>query len=71
VLYDPHKPVRKLEVYFENKFWGEAKKLDLYANTKVIRNVDTKDYQDLSVKNNKNNPVQNSLSASKIGGINE
>ena len=71
VLYDPHKPVRKLEVYFENNFWGEAKKLDLYANTKVIRNVDTKDYQDLSVKNIKNNPVQNSLSASKIGGINE
>lgn len=69
LLYDPHKPVRKLYVYFENKLWGEAKKLDAYSNTKIIRSVYTKDYSDLS-ETNKNNPALNSLSASKIGGEN-
>ena len=69
LLYDPHKPVRKLYVYFENKLWGEAKKLDAYSNTRIIRSVYTKNYSDLS-ETNKNNPALNSLSASKIGGKN-
>lgn len=70
LLYDPHKPVRKMFVYCENKLWGEAVKLDAYANSKIIRNTDSKDYSALSTVSDKNNPAFNSLSASKIGGSN-
>ena len=39
VLFDPHRPVRRLEVLYESKSYGEARIVDTYANTKVKRNV--------------------------------
>ena len=39
VLYDPHRPVRRLEVLHEGKSYGEARIVDTYANTRVKRNV--------------------------------
>ena len=65
LLYDPHKPALSILVYFENKLYGEARKLDAYSNTKIIRNVDSKDFCSITIM--KNNSVSNSLSASKIG----
>jgi len=39
VLYDPHRPVKYLEVLYEGKSHGEARIVDTYANAKVKRNV--------------------------------
>ena len=39
VLFDPHRPVKRLEVFYEGKSYGEARIVDTYANTKVKRNV--------------------------------
>ncbi len=38
-MFDPHRPVKRLEVHYEGKSYGEAKIVDTYANTKVKRNV--------------------------------
>ena len=39
VLFDPHRPVKRLEVHYEGKSYGEARVVDTYANAKVKRNV--------------------------------
>jgi len=39
ILFDPHRAVKRLEVHYEGKSYGEAKLVDTYANTKVKRNV--------------------------------
>jgi transposase len=67
IRFDPHKPVKEMNIYFEGKLWGQARLLDSYANTKVKRNADTKDYCDTSTMQEKN-PTFNSISASRIGG---
>jgi transposase InsO family protein len=39
LLYDPQMPVKRLKVMYEGAFYGEARIVDSYANTKVLRNV--------------------------------
>jgi len=39
LFYDPTMPVRRLEVLYEGKSYGEAKIVDAYANTRVKRNL--------------------------------
>jgi len=67
IQYDPHQPVKRLFVYYDGKLWGEARAVDAYANTKVRRNVDSKDYINTSLNTDTESPVQASLSASKMG----
>lgn len=67
IQYDPHQPVKRLFVYYDGKLWGEARAVDAYANTKVRRNVDSKDYINTSLNTDPESPVHASLSASKIG----
>ncbi len=40
IIYDPHPPLRKIFVRSDGKDFGEARPVDLYANTKVKRNGD-------------------------------
>jgi len=39
LFYDPTMPVKKLEVMYEGKSYGQARIVDSYANTKVKRNA--------------------------------
>ncbi len=40
VIFNPHSPIEKILVKYNGKNYGEAKPVDLYANTKVKRNSD-------------------------------
>lgn len=39
LFYDPQMPVKRLQVLYEGKSYGEARIVDAYANTKVKRNA--------------------------------
>jgi len=45
VLFDPHPPIRKIEIYWNGTHYGEARPLDLYANTRVKRGQSTKEIE--------------------------
>jgi len=40
IIFDPRPPINRITVKYEGKDYGEAKQVDLYANTKVKRNKD-------------------------------
>jgi len=40
ISYDPHPPLHKIEIRCGGNDFGEARLLDLYANTKIKRNTD-------------------------------
>ena len=40
ISYDPHPPLEKIEIRCGGKEYGDARLLDLYANTKIKRNRD-------------------------------
>ncbi len=80
VLFDPNKPVGRLQVWYEGQYFAEARIVDSYANTKVKRNATSNGSLDIkddppesSLPNLKPNtpkppksPVQAALSASQI-----
>ena len=80
VLFDPNKPAGRLQVWYEGQYYGEARIVDSYANTKVKRNATSNGSLDIkddppesSLPNLKPNtprppksPVQAALSASQI-----
>ncbi len=39
ILFDPHRPVKRLEIMYEGKSYGEARIVDSYANTRIKRNI--------------------------------
>jgi hypothetical protein len=39
LFYDPSMPVKRLQVMCEGKYYGEARIVDAYANSKVKRNA--------------------------------
>jgi hypothetical protein len=52
-------------VYYENKYYGVARLVDTYANTKIKRSVDTKQLSEVELTN-KAGYISASLSACKI-----
>ncbi|MCF6334171.1 MAG: Mu transposase C-terminal domain-containing protein [Spirochaetales bacterium] len=40
IIFDPRPPINRITVKYEGNDYGEAKQVDLYANTKVKRNKD-------------------------------
>ena len=39
ILFDPHRPVKRLQIMYEGTSYGEAKIVDSYANTRIKRNI--------------------------------
>lgn len=54
-----------IQVFYNNKYYGTAWMVDTYANTRIKRNVDTKQYS-LRDSSQKDGYISASLSASKI-----
>jgi len=74
-FYDPFLPVRKLQIFHNNIFYGEANPVDSYANTRIIRNYNTKALETSSVSNDTknenikehfNHSIKSLLNAAKI-----
>jgi putative transposase len=72
ILFNPFKPVRTLEIFFEGKSQGMARLVNTYANSKIRRNVNTKSFEitekneSLIEQKERGNPTQAALSASNI-----
>ncbi|KKL72865.1 hypothetical protein LCGC14_2080620, partial [marine sediment metagenome] len=56
VLFDPNKPVGRLQVWYEGQSYGEASIVNSYANTRVKRNATCNGSLDI-----KDNPPENLL----------
>lgn len=56
VFFDPNPPIRRILVRCDGKDYGEAKPVDLYANTKVKRNNDFN--SELEIEFEENNSAQ-------------
>lgn len=67
IKYDPSTVIKKLEVSYDGKNYGEIKPVDAYANTKMVRNYNSKKYE-TSNNNAKENILNNSLNATIQGG---
>ena len=52
ISYDPHPPLEKIEIRCGGKEYGEARLLDLYANTKIKR---TRDHNESSEEQSEGN----------------
>ncbi|HKL17845.1 MAG TPA: DDE-type integrase/transposase/recombinase [Halalkalibaculum sp.] len=54
ISYDPHPPLEKIEIRCGGKEYGEARLLDLYANTKIKRNRDHNESSEEQSEGNEN-----------------
>lgn len=54
ISYDPHPPLEKIEIRCGGKEYGEARLLDLYANTKIKRTRDHSESSEEKSEGNKN-----------------
>ena len=53
ITFDPRPPISRITVKYDGKDYGEAKPVDLYANTKVKRNKDfTGEIESIPLENN-------------------
>jgi putative transposase len=72
IYYDPFLENKILEVYKDGKYYGLARPVESYANTKIKRNFNTRKVEDaVSVdkeksENRKNTAILSSLNAAKI-----
>lgn len=61
VKYNPHLGLRKLKIYYEGVYYGEAKVVDTYANTKVKRDSDSKTFVCTDVEKNPSEEAQKKI----------
>jgi len=54
ISYSPHPPLHKIEIRCDGKDFGEARLLDLYANTKIKRNGGQNDTPEEKSEGSKN-----------------
>lgn len=55
IIYDPRLPVNRITVRYDGKDYGEAKPVDLYANTRIKRNKNfTGEIESIQLENNQN-----------------
>lgn len=74
LLFDPFKPLRSVEIFFDGKSHGQARLVDTYANSKIRRNVNKKSFEITEEppsilqeeKTEKDSPTQAALSATHI-----
>jgi hypothetical protein len=69
--FNPFLPLRRLEIIYEKKSYGEARVVDTYANTRVKRNTLNKNAFDVEMKGTahkrpSNSPTRAAFSASKL-----
>ncbi len=58
IIFDPRPPISRITVKYDGKDYGEAKPVDLYANTKVKRNKNfTGEIESIPLENNQKNAV--------------
>lgn len=55
IIYDPRLPVNRITVRYDGKDYGEARPVDLYANTRIKRNKNfTGEIESIQLENNQN-----------------
>ncbi len=58
IIFDPRPPISRITVKYDGKDYGEAKPIDLYANTKIKRNKNfTGEIESIPLENNQKNAV--------------
>jgi transposase InsO family protein len=45
VYYNPHEELKKVKIYVDNQYYADALPVNTYDNTRVKRNVDTKQFE--------------------------
>ena len=56
ITFDPRPPISRITVKYNNKDYGEARPVDLYANTKIKRNKNfTGEIESIPLENNQKN----------------
>ena len=58
IIYDPRPPLNRITVRYEGKDYGEARPVDLYANTRIKRNKNfTGEIESIQLENNQKSAV--------------
>jgi putative transposase len=70
VVYDPFQEIRELKVHLNRQYICDARLVDTYANTKVARNVDSKDHivtkERVKLSQKKSSQINHTLSAADV-----
>ncbi|MCK5675107.1 MAG: Mu transposase C-terminal domain-containing protein, partial [Spirochaetales bacterium] len=58
ITYDPRPPLNRITVKYDRKDYGEARPVDLYANTRIKRNKNfTGEIESIQLENNQDKSV--------------
>ena len=58
ITYDPKSPLNRITVRYDGKDYGEARPVDLYANTRIKRNKNfTGEIESIQLENNQKSAV--------------